>query len=161
MAKWMHAKFCIRTATSGQCFRDHDVRVKGWLDEPGPVDFGGLTIRPAWLAYPESYQTCDDPAADCIHLVALWQDTPPAGDHACTSDEPYCRVIFPHSAPGTGLHFAPLRRWVILTGHTDDPAAQRCHWEDPADAGGFDEAYAVEACREQFVVTEIDVVDSP
>jgi hypothetical protein len=75
--------------------------------------------------------------------------------------EPYCGVFFPHSAPGTGLHFLPLEHWVILTGHTDDPAAERCHYPPDSEPGIHDDADAVEWCRAQFVVTEVDRVDSP
>lgn len=141
-----------------QCFAGHDVRIKGWLDEPPAFGVLPPVIKPLWLAYPEGGQTCDEPDEDCFYAVALWQDVPLDPDHVCSGDEPYCGFLFPHSAPGTGLHFLPLEHWVILTGHTDDPAAERCHWEYPPDAeqGSLDDAEAVEHCRAEFVVTEID-----
>lgn len=53
--------------------------------------------------------------------------------------------------------------WLELTGHFDDPAASRCHWTPPPDQlasyGGTRQL--VEACRQQFVVTEVRVVDGP
>lgn len=141
-----------------QCFAGHDVRIKGWLDEPTGTGFLPPLIRPVWLAYPEGGQTCDEPDEDCFYSVALWQDVPLTPDHVCSEEEPYCSFLIPHSAPGTGLHFLPLEHWVILTGHTDDPAAQRCHYEYPPDVepGSLDDADAVRHCRRQFVVTEID-----
>ncbi len=146
------------------CFAGRDVLVfKGWLDEPGPLGFHPPLIWPIWLAYPEGGQTCDEQIADCFYSIALWQDVPLDPDHVCSDDEPYCSLFFPHSAPGTGLHFLPLEHWVIRPGHTDDPAAERCHWEYSPDIepGSLDDAEAVEHCRTQFVVTEIDRADSP
>ena len=147
---------------NASCFKK-DVRVKGWLDEPGPFGFEGPAIHPLWLAYPEGGQTCEQQEPECFYSVAMWQDVPPSGDHVCSSDEPYCSYFFPHSAPGTGLHFLPLERWVILTGHTFDAAAERCHYEYPpgTEPDPIDDLNAVERCRGEFVVTEIDVVDSP
>jgi hypothetical protein len=124
-----------------------------------PPAFGVLppVIKPLWLAYPES-GPCSPPAEGCSLAIAMWQDVPLDPDHVCSGDEPSCGFFFPHSAPGTGLHFLPLEHWVILTGHTDDPAADKCHWEYPPDveAGTLDDAAAVEHCRAEFVVTEID-----
>jgi hypothetical protein len=146
---------------SWQCFADRDVRVKGWLDGPPPLGFEGPATYPRWLAYPES-GPCDPPEEGCSVTIAMWQDVPLDADRICSDADAYCSLFFPHSAPGTGLHFLPLRRWVILTGHTDDPAAQRCHYEyPPGEDPVFDDAQAVEHCRTQFVVTEIDFVDSP
>ena len=144
------------------CFDGKDVKIKGWLDTPGPLDFAGPSIRPFWLAYPET-GPCSSPSPTCSLGIALWQDVPLDPEHICEEDrEAYCSLIFPHSAPGTGLHFMPLRRWVILTGHTDDPAAERCHWEYPPEVepGTLDDDDAVRHCRAQFVVTKIDFVDS-
>jgi hypothetical protein len=143
-----------------RCFASKDVRIKGWLDTPPPMGFEGPTIHPLWLAYPES-GPCNPPADDCSLAIAIWQDVPLDPEHICSTEESYCSLFFPHSAPGTGLHFLPLRRWVILTGHTDDPAAQRCHYEPDEQSVSPDDTVAVEQCRTQFVVTEIDVVDSP
>jgi hypothetical protein len=141
-----------------RCFAGEDVRIKGWLDTPPASGYEGpAAIYPLWLAYPES-GPCNPPADDCSLTVAIWQDVPLDPDHICSDEEPSCSLFFPHSAPGTGLHFLPLEHWVILTGHTDDPAAERCHWEYGPDVepGTLDDADAVARCRAQFVVTEID-----
>lgn len=145
-----------------QCFAGVDVRIKGWLDTPPPFGDEGPAIHPLWLAYPES-GPCSPPAEGCSLAVALWQDVPLDPDHVCSGDAPYCSFFFPHSAPGTGLHFLPLEEWVILIGHTDDPAAEHCHWEYPpgSEPGTLDDADAVQHCRAEFVVTTIDRVDSP
>jgi hypothetical protein len=146
---------------SWQCFAGRDVRIKGWLDTPPPFGYEGPAIYPLWLAYPESRQCAEH--TGCSVTLALWQDVPVDDDHMCSSDEAYCSLVFPHTPPGSELHFGPLERWLILTGHTDDPAAQRCHYEDPPgeDLGTLDDADAVAHCQREFVVTEIDVVDSP
>ena len=54
----------------------------------------------------------------------------------------------------------PLQRWVILAGHTNDAAAEGCHWTTIEDFGGErDDADAVRHCRKQFVVTAIEEVE--
>ena len=144
---------------SWQCFRDHDVRVKGWLDNAPSFGFEGPAIHPLWLAYPETRECLPE---GCTIALSLWQDVT-NGDYECSNDsEAYCSYFFFHTAPGSNLHLGPLQRWLILTGHTSDSAAERCHYEYPPGEDPYlDDAMAVEHCRTQFVVTEVDVVDSP
>ena len=56
-----------------------------------------------------------------------------------------------------------VNHWVELTGHFDDPASTRCHWNPPPEQlqyyGGA--RPLIEQCREQFVVTAVRVVEGP
>ncbi|HEX6140535.1 MAG TPA: hypothetical protein VF013_08760, partial [Candidatus Limnocylindria bacterium] len=55
--------------------------------------------------------------------------------------------------------------WVEVTGHFDDPAAMDCTWRPSAEANSY--YYGgwvgpiVTSCRQQFVVTQVTVVDGP
>ena len=140
------------------CFSAQDVRIRGWLDEPSPFGVIGPSIKPLWLAYPQGGRTCDEQEAHCFYSIALWQVVPPGPDEVCSED--FCGDLIPHVAPGSGLVLEPLERWVILTGHTHDAAAERCHWELPLDVTAeVDDAEAVAHCRRQFVVTAIEEVE--
>lgn len=56
-----------------------------------------------------------------------------------------------------------VNHWLELTGHFDDSASTRCHWNPPPDQlqyyGGA--RPVIEQCREQFVVTAVRVVEGP
>ena len=56
-----------------------------------------------------------------------------------------------------------LGSWLELTGHFDDPAAASCHWTpSPEELLYYSGSRPVfEACRQQFVVTAVRVVDGP
>lgn len=131
------------------CFRDEDIRIRGWLDDPTPMGFEGPQIEPTWLAYADSSG------------AALWSAVPEGEFYHCPTDEPNCRFFFPRLKPSSGLSFLPLERWVILTGHLQDPAAEDCHFAYPDDweGGRYDDADAVRQCRQGFVVTAIKNVD--
>ena len=68
-------------------------------------------------------------------------------------------------APGARAAPDPswLGTWLELTGHFDDPAAARCHWTPPPDQLQYypGARSLIEACRQQFVVTKVRVVDGP
>jgi hypothetical protein len=72
-------------------------------------------------------------------------------------------VVSPSLAPSVDPTWT--NTWVELTGHFDDPAALSCHWTPPpAELAWY--AYSgsrqvVESCREQFVVTAVEIVDGP
>jgi hypothetical protein len=61
-------------------------------------------------------------------------------------------------APGSGLAFEPIGTIARVTGHFDDPASETCFMR----FGGLPDNYANGAaaldCREQFVVTKIEVL---
>ncbi|MGZ8563960.1 MAG: hypothetical protein ACXWWU_10125, partial [Candidatus Limnocylindria bacterium] len=81
-------------------------------------------------------------------------------------------VVWPDSYWATGvlapeLATAPdpswVGTWLDLTGHFDDPASARCHWTPPQDQLQYYSGAASQQnqCRQQFVVTEVQVVDGP
>lgn len=120
------------------CFGGADLQIRGWLDTPPPLGFENV-IEPAWLWYPT------DSAA------TLWFGVP-QGEHICDRDrDGWCSWFFPHVAPDSTASLLPLKRWVILTGHTHDPAAETCRYG--GDAGPAPDLVA--ACRTNFVVTAI------
>jgi len=121
------------------CYR-FGVQVRGWLDTPPPLGFLPPIVKPSWLYYP------DESAA------SLWHQPPPEPDHVCANGED-CWWFFPHLDPNAGLDFEPLDRWVILTGHTRDPRAQKCHYEGE---GPNPNPELVVICGRQLVVTAIE-----
>jgi hypothetical protein len=56
-----------------------------------------------------------------------------------------------------------LGAWLEVTGHFDDPASAACHWTPPPDQlqGYGGAGQIIEACRQQFVVTRVQVVSGP
>jgi hypothetical protein len=127
------------------CFEDNDVTIRGWLDFPSPMGFEGPGIEPTWLAYP----------AD--GFSALWQAPPTGPDNVCDEGlEPDCAWFFPHINPRSSLSLDE-RRWVIVTGHVQDPLAETCRYVAPEDSTEElpPDAQAVSHCRAQFVVTSM------
>ena len=132
------------------CFGRATIQVRGWLDAPPSIGFEPPTIKPGWLYYPA-------PGAPTI-----WEKQP-AGQDDCYVGEEQCAFFFPHINPASGLTLEGEPRWLILTGHFDDPAAVRCHWVYPDDVPlkdrVADDADAVAACRGGFIVDSF--VDAP
>ncbi len=56
-----------------------------------------------------------------------------------------------------------LGAWLELTGHFDDPAAAGCTYEPPPEELPYwsGPRSVIESCRQQFVVTAVQVVDGP
>lgn len=121
------------------CFR-LGVRVRGWLDTPPALGFEPPLVKPSWIFYPS------DSGA------SLWHQPPPEPDHVCVPGED-CWWFFPHIDPDFDLTFAPLQRWVILTGHTRDPRAANCHYDGE---GPNPNPELVVICGRQLVVTAIE-----
>jgi hypothetical protein len=139
-----------------RCFGPEDIQIRGWLDSIDGLHGTGPSIRPWWLAYPQSGRTCDEQKPECFYAFTLWVHVPPDLS-PCSREEPHCSIVFPHVPPSSGLDLLPLQRWVILTGHTNDAAAERCHWwygDEPE--MDLDNAEAVRHCRKEFVVTAIE-----
>jgi hypothetical protein len=134
--------------TDSQCFGRAAFQVRGWLDAPPSIGFEPPTIKPGWMYYPA-------PGAPTI-----WEKQP-AGQDDCFVGEEQCAWFFPHLNPVSGLTLDGPPRWLILTGHVDDPAATRCHWVYPDDipVATQDDADAVALCRGGFVVDSF--VDAP
>ncbi len=94
--------------------------MRGWAGRAPPTGFEGpAVIKPMWLNYPDE------------NFTVLWSAA--AVGRTCPDDEPECEGFFPHINPDSGLSFEPLGRWVIVTGHLRDPAAERCHYVYPDD----------------------------
>lgn len=133
-------------AASWECFGVEDVKIKAWLDGPPMFGFEGPRVRPGWLYYPVEDAT------------ALWNDAPKDDDRFnCSGRKLWCPGVFPHLKPDSGLSFLPLQRWVVVTGHLRDPAAETCHYDfDPEPVPDL-----VEVCRQMLVVTAIRGSDAP
>ncbi len=128
------------------CFASPDVAVRGWLGDPPPVGWEAPYIEPGWLIYPPEPRNS-----------ALWSG-PPGGEAMCGAD-PECAWFFVHVAPTSAVSLGSTPRWVIVTGHLLDPAAETCHYvfDDawPAAAPTPPDVQAREECRSQFVATAI------
>lgn len=131
-----------------QCLGRPAIQVRGWLDAPPTTGFEPPDIEPGWMYYPlPEGQT-------------IWE-AQPAGRDDCHVDGDQCAWFWPHIDPASGLTLGGQPRWVILTGHVDDPAAAQCHWVYPADfpVASRDDADAVALCRGGFVVDSFE--DAP
>jgi hypothetical protein len=120
------------------CFGPADVTIRGWIDQPPMLGFMPPLIRPGWLAYPPE------------PTLALW-DAPPNGSDCLGSD---CNAMLIHIRPGSDVRFDLPARWVIVTGHSLDPAAATCHYEGrptPTDQAPGDYT----GCNVQFVITNV------
>jgi hypothetical protein len=129
------------------CFNGRDVRVIGWQD--GPPTYGLLPpgIAPAWLFFQVHSELWNAPIED------------PAT--ACGSND--CQVLFVHVPPSSPFPFTATHRWVVISGHREDPAAESCQWIYPVDWTDVklsDEA-AREQCRQAFVVTSVFPASAP
>lgn len=134
------------------CFGRSAVRVRGWLDLPPSIGFEPPSIEPGWVYYPAP----DAPT--------IWE-AKPAGRDNCEVDGEQCAWFFPHINPASGLTLDGPPRWLILTGHYLDPAAETCHWVYPDDWPDApsdtpeSRAAAVALCRQGFVLDSF--VDAP
>lgn len=125
------------------CLGSTDVELRGWLDEVG-IGFLPPGIKPSWLWVPGSSD-----------VPALWQTRWAASDGGCEGSD--CGVMLLHVDPSSDVVLDGAPRWVIVTGHRDDPKATRCHYVYPEDWPGepLDDATAVATCRQSFVLTSI------
>jgi hypothetical protein len=124
------------------CFGPADVTIRGWIDEPPIVGFMPPIIEPGWLAYPPE------------PTLALWSGPPDSSE--CPDSD--CAAMFVHIRPGSNVRFDLPARWVIVTGHSLDPAAATCQYEGiptPTDEAPGD----FTGCNVQFVITRVS--DAP
>ena len=128
------------------CFGTEDLQIQGYIDAPPGIGFGPTWIEPKWLYFPAS-------------RWALWP-VPPGDDQSCGGVDP-CSGMFVFVNPASGDIFTGPARWVIVTGHINDPASATCHYaSDPPRAfTDADNASARESCAGQFVVSR--VLDAP
>jgi hypothetical protein len=97
------------------------------------------------------------------HRAALAHGTRPVPPPVVSGDERRLgRVLCGAYPPGSGNpNRRYARRWVSLVAHFDDPAAQTCHAEGPADADPPTEEEAVAMCRQILVLSSIGVTSAP
>jgi hypothetical protein len=124
------------------CFGNADVELRGWLDDPLAIGVLPPAIKPAWLWFWGTNP-------------ALWQSGAAATGGDCSGET--CAWMFLSSDPTTNVVFGDRGRWVIVTGHRDDPKAIRCHYVYPPEwtALHLNDADAVAACRQTFIVTAV------
>jgi hypothetical protein len=73
-----------------------------------------------------------------------------------------CVWFFVHINPASGLTLDGPPRWVIVTGHREDPASAQCRWVYPDNwplETDLDDASAVDLCLQQFIL--VSVRDAP
>jgi hypothetical protein len=123
------------------CFDGQSIAILAWLGPP-PI-FGVLPpgIEPRWLYFPENWD-----------WVTLWNEKP--ASTGCLMGSPGCIWMNFVIDPAAGLVVKGPARWVMATGHRNDPAAEQCHWTYPPDwtQERYDDADAVAICREAFVL---------
>lgn len=115
------------------CFGSQTLTVRGYWPVPSSGSGGICPVEDElkWLACnPDSHQMVSGPDAPFYDFSAFLLAVPPT-------------VTMPE--PG---------RWIEVTGHYDDPAAQACTHGDPPEQ-------SVLECRAQFVVEQMRPVDGP
>jgi len=144
-------------ATDPACFHGLTLRIRGSLDKAPGIDFDGPPIAPQWLAYP------------IATLPALWSARPLFSGDSPGCPEPTfaageCNWMLIQVRPKSGVTVPATPRWVILTGHIDDPVAETCHFIGPSPFGGDeipDATSARQSCRSMFVVTKLENASAP
>jgi len=130
------------------CF-DENVRVFGWLDDPPGMGFDGYTVKPEWLYYPPTSR-----------LSAVWTQVPIEPDHSCPQVSDGCGWFLIHFPSENPIDLGTQPRWVVVTGHLNDPASDTCAYVLPSDdPGPVDNTVAIESCRGQFVAIALE--DAP
>ena len=132
--------------TDPACFTG-EIEVRGWLSDPPGMGWEGPVVEPQWLYYPPD-----------IRNSALWSVIPAEPDHACPETDPACGWYFLHLAPGSNAELGRKARWVVVTGHVDDPAAATCHYDlqpDDPEGAPTDLETLIQTCRSEFVVDRI------
>jgi hypothetical protein len=126
------------------CVGSREITVVGYL-APG-WGIGGIPngLAPAWLG--------EWPGLPSV----LWLRPHPVAGCFAADD---CAWIFIFAPDAATLPLTP-DRWVMVTGHFDDPAATTCHWVGPS-GDPLTAAKAVAVCRQHFVVAAIADAPAP
>lgn len=143
----------VYNATDPACFHGKTVRIVGWVGEIPAMDFDGPPIAPGWLEFP---------------AAVIWSQVPVVtdGNGSCpdtTDGSSTCAVMFAMLDPNGGVPSPAKHRWVILTGHIDDPISETCTYT----SGGLGDGaippavYARQDCRRAFVITNVTNTVAP
>lgn len=118
------------------CFEDTDLTLVGFADAmDAESPYSGT---PAWIAEPSQ-------------LVLRGSDAPQADTGQ----------IAVHVDPASGIS-VPLKEWVEVTGHFDDPVAAQCLRQRAVESLSVESTdEQVHSCRQRLVVTAVQVVDPP
>ncbi len=120
------------------CFDSEPLTFTAWWPELPDDGLGGACVASetdiGWLVCPSGN--------------GLGADDSESGDRLTVSVD-----------PATGIEMPERGQWVELTGHFDDPAAQRCG--DVAEQMSSDPGELVFNCRLQFVVSEVAPTAAP
>jgi hypothetical protein len=130
MVDWL----VVPASIGAECFGDTPISFRGWLSEGGGC--GGFfpgTWEPSWLAAPYAM----------LPIVL----TPFEAEYGG------CGSAAPHP---TLTELPQPQRWVIITGHYNDPAAETCRWTpDPLYKFAVVREGLVLGCRQRFVATAV------
>jgi hypothetical protein len=127
----------------GACFEGVDVTIRGWLGAPPAIGWEPPYVAGFPYRVPEP--------------GTIWSQGP-GGDQMCARDGVYCSWFFVYVVPDSALEIGAAQRWVVVTGHRMDPAAEGCYWdyadgEVPAETNPPEDAR--KDCRTRFVLTGI------
>ena len=134
------------TAVPG-CFGGRTVSVRAWEDQPIVTGWEAPAPKPSWLSLPDSSR--------------FFWSIRPASTTGCGTPE--CYGMFVYQDPRARVRLGKAGRWVIITGHREDSAAERCRW--PAGTGPQDAVasglVARRECRSAFVIESIRRAEAP
>ena len=127
------------------CLDDRDIHVTGWLAPSWGIGGTATGIKPAWLG--------ELPAEPVLWLK-------PHPSEGCFN-EGDCVWLFVHVRPGSGAELGSPERWVEITGHFVDAAAQTCHREGSSGDPSIPFKDIIAKCRAAFVATAVRNVAPP
>jgi hypothetical protein len=133
------------------CFGTASISLVGWQAAPGDAGFEGPEVEPNWLIYPQ------DAARS-----ALW-DAKPSATGGCGAAFT-CEWAYLHVAPGSSITFNGHNRWVLVTGHLNDPAALSCHYvygPNPSQSEFLPDSDAQHWCASSFVLERVEATTAP
>lgn len=120
------------------CFGNRSITFVAYLPIPSDA-CAGTGIEPHWLR-------------GCVSGVVVLQAAPGNSVGLAARLHPSTELD-----PST----IPTDRWVLVTGHHDDPAAATCREIPSAGVLAEPRAVSVLECRKQFVITEMTGAESP
>jgi len=144
----------VYNATDPACFHGKTLRIVGWVGEIPAMDFDGATIAPQWLEFPASVIWSVQP------VVSDGNGSCPDGSDTGPGT---CGLMFAMLDPNGGIPVPTMHRWVILTGHIDDPVSDSCYFSN----GGLGDGppppavYARQSCRQAFVISQVAYTTGP